>query len=243
MRKPAAVYAARAVTGTVAGMVLVTAAATAVGFWLSYSGLHDFALRAGLRGPEAWAWPSSVDLFIAAGEAGVTISALRKEPDWPAWCYLGLGLAMSVTGNVLHVHHTPLAWTPYAVAAVPPIAAMLALGALLRQVYRLASAVPADVPGAVPSTVLAAAETSLRSTIAAGNPLTVNQLETRFSLTRSAATKLRTGVLAETNGHGGDHDGSRGPDAHPEDSVGQDDDGAPAPAKRRWLHRAGAGEA
>jgi Protein of unknown function (DUF2637) len=65
--------ASRIVTGVAACMVVATAAATAVGFWLSYRGLHDFALRAGLHGAEAWAWPASVDLFIAAGEAGVTI--------------------------------------------------------------------------------------------------------------------------------------------------------------------------
>lgn len=208
--------AARTVTGVVAGMVLVTAAATAVGFWLSYSGLHDFALRAGLRGPEAWAWPSSVDLFIAAGEAGVTISALRKESDWPAWGYLALGLAMSVTGNVLHVHRGPLPWPPYAVAAVPPVAAMLALGALLRQVYRLASdqdggksrpwsgfkrrGVALD-PGAVPSSVLEAAKASMTATLAAGNPWSVNQLQSQFSLTRAQATKLRSAVLGGANGH------------------------------------------
>jgi hypothetical protein len=201
--------AARTVTGVVAGMVLVTAAATAVGFWLSYSGLHDFALRAGLRGPEAWAWPSSVDLFIAAGEAGVTISALRKESDWPAWAYLGLGLAMSVTGNVMHVYVRHLPWPPYAVAAVPPIAAMLALGALLRQVYRLASGqAEKDVestsiaePGVVPSSVLEAAEASFRATLAAGNPWSANQLQSQFSLTRAQATKLRQSVLGEANGH------------------------------------------
>ena len=64
--------AARTVRGAVAGMVVATAAATVVGFWLSYSGLHDFALRAGLRGAEAWAWPASVDLFILAGELGIS---------------------------------------------------------------------------------------------------------------------------------------------------------------------------
>jgi hypothetical protein len=73
---------------TVTGMVVATAAATIVGFWLSYSGLQDFAVRSGLTGAEAWAWPASVDLFIAAGEAGVTISALRRQKDKAAWAYL-----------------------------------------------------------------------------------------------------------------------------------------------------------
>lgn len=130
--------AARTVTGVIAGMVAATATATAVGFWLSYAGLHSFALRAGLHGAEAWAWPGSVDLFILAGEAGVTISALRRHQDKAAWLYLAIGFAASVTANVLHVDPSALHWTRYAVAAVPPVAAMLALAALLRQVYRLA---------------------------------------------------------------------------------------------------------
>lgn len=130
--------AQRTVTGVVAGMVVAVAAATGVGFWLSYDGLHAFAVHAGLSGPEAWAWPASVDLFIAAGEAGVTISALRRHKDRAAWAYLALGFAASVTANVLHVDPAQLHWTHYAAAAVPPVAAMLALGALMRQVYQLA---------------------------------------------------------------------------------------------------------
>ena len=41
----------------------------------------------------------------------------------------------------------------------------------------------------------------MRATVAAGNPLSVNQLAGRFSLTRAAATKLHRAVLAESNGH------------------------------------------
>jgi hypothetical protein len=54
---------------------------------------------------------------------------------------------------------------------------------------------------AVPPDVVAAAETSMRATAAAGNPLSLNQLSERFSLTRAQATKVRTAVLAESNGH------------------------------------------
>jgi Protein of unknown function (DUF2637) len=142
----------RIVAGVIAAMVVAVTAATAVGFWLSYGGLHDFAVTAGgLTGPEAWAWPASVDLFIVAGEAGVTISALRHRRDRMAWCYLLIGFAASVTGNVLHVHPGYLPWAKYAVAAVPPVAAMLALAALLRHVYRLAldahlATAPASAP-------------------------------------------------------------------------------------------------
>ena len=122
-------------------MAAVTVIATAVGFWLSYAGLHSFAVLAGLSGPEAWAWPASVDLFILAGELGITISTLRDgRPDWRAWGYFAAGCGPSVTFNVLHVagHFPP--WGKYAVAATPPIAAVLALAALMQQVIGLPAA-------------------------------------------------------------------------------------------------------
>jgi hypothetical protein len=132
--------AVRSVNGCYALMAIVTVAATAVGFWLSYAGLHSFAVRAGLHGPEAWAWPSSVDLFILAGELGITISTLRDgKTDWRAWVYFGAGAGPSVAFNVLHVLHI-VVWAKYAVAATPPVAAVLALAALMQQVINLPDA-------------------------------------------------------------------------------------------------------
>ena len=49
--------------------------------------------------------------------------------------------------------------------------------------------------------VVAAAETSMRATVAAGNPWSVNKLAEQFSLTRAQATEVRTAVLADSNGH------------------------------------------
>jgi hypothetical protein len=62
---------------------------------------------------------------------------------------------------------------------------------------------PANGTGfvSVPAGVVEAAKASLRATIVAGNPLSVNQLQERFSLTRRAATEVRNDVLAESNGH------------------------------------------
>jgi hypothetical protein len=88
--------------------------------------------------------------------AGVTISALRRRRDPMAWAYLALGFAASVTGNVLHVDTGHLAWARYAVAAVPPMAAMLALAALLRHVYRIALDRHADLVTAPVSTTVSA---------------------------------------------------------------------------------------
>jgi hypothetical protein len=177
-------------------MVTAVVAATVVGFWLSYGGLHDFAWRAGgLRGPYSWAWPASVDLFIAVGEAGVTISALWRRRDPMAWVYLVLGFAASVTGNVLHVDTATLPWAKYAIAATPPIAAMLALSALLRHVYRIAVDTSPEVPQPkVAADAESAALAAYIASVGGGNPLSGRQLETRFGLNRTQVARVRAGA-------------------------------------------------
>ena len=156
----------RAVETCYALMAVVTVIATGVGFWLSYAGLHAFDQAAGLHGPEAWAWPSSVDLFILAGELGITISTLRDgRTDWRAWVYFAAGCGPSITFNVLHAFpHIP-EWAKYAVAATPPIAAVLALAALMQQVISLPDALrhmharqQQDGPGMVSSPIPTDAE-------------------------------------------------------------------------------------
>ncbi|HEV3381682.1 MAG TPA: hypothetical protein VG142_11960 [Trebonia sp.] len=66
---------------------------------------------------------------------------------------------------------------------------------------------PDTASAAVPMVPLSAEEAALaamRATHAAGNPFSVNQLQTRFKLTRSAATKVRGIVLGENaDDHGG----------------------------------------
>ena len=196
IRRP--VPAARAVIparkSLIAASVIAVVAASAVGFWLSYAGLHAFAWRAGLRGPEAWAWPASVDLFILAGELGVTISAVKGRHDKIAWAYLIVAALLSVTFNVLHVQAHPVWWGRYAVAAVPPAAAILALAALMRQVFRGLTAVPATIGGAVSSPAhadaVSAAAAALKRTVDAGNPYSQNQLEKQFRLSRIEAREL-----------------------------------------------------
>ena len=138
---PRRAVSARVIESCYVLMAAVTVIATGVGFWLSYAGLHSFAARAGLSGPVAWAWPASVDLFILAGELGITISTLRDgRPDWRAWGYFAAGCGPSVAFNVLHVTGQFPPWGKYAVAATPPIAAVLALAALMQQVISLPAA-------------------------------------------------------------------------------------------------------
>jgi hypothetical protein len=70
---------------------------------------------------------------------------------------------------------------------------------------------PDAVPAPVPTDAEHAALIALRATLAAGNPLSLNQLQNRFSLTRAQATRTRQLVLAESNGHQADDaDGADG---------------------------------
>ncbi|MGW2692363.1 DUF2637 domain-containing protein [Streptomyces sp. NPDC001296] len=117
-----------------AGAAIVTIALTGAAFWLSYEHLHDIAGGNGLGGARAWAWPATVDLFIIAGELLVLRASLRGAVDWWAYALAAVGSLGSIALNVAGVgaNAQPM---QYVVAAVPPSAALVAFGALMRQVH------------------------------------------------------------------------------------------------------------
>lgn len=117
-----------------AGAGLVTVTLTAAAFWLSYEHLHDVADANGLDGIRAWAWPGTVDLFIVAGELLILRAALRGRADWFAYLLAGVGSLGSIALNVAGVG-TGADPLEYIVAAVPPVAALLAFAAIMRQVH------------------------------------------------------------------------------------------------------------
>ncbi|MDX2704071.1 DUF2637 domain-containing protein [Streptomyces sp. PA03-6a] len=125
---------ARQGLASAAGAVTVTL--TAAAFWLSYEHLHDVAASNGLghSAGRAWAWPGTVDLFIVAGELLILRAALRGKADWFAYFLAGVGSLGSIALNVAGVGAgaEPL---EYIVAAVPPVAALLAFAAVMRQVH------------------------------------------------------------------------------------------------------------
>lgn len=132
-----------------AGLVIITL--TGAAFWLSYSHLAEVASAHGLQGSpvRAWAWPATLDLFIVAGELLMLRAALAKQMDPWAIGLTTVGSLGSIVLNVAGVTGTrdpsavPL--LDYVVAAVPPSAALLAFGALMRQVHQ-ALAGRDDVP-------------------------------------------------------------------------------------------------
>ncbi|MET9702297.1 DUF2637 domain-containing protein [Streptomyces griseus] len=117
-----------------AGAAVVTVLLTGAAFWLSYEHLHDVADGNGLDAARAWVWPATVDLFIIAGELLMLRAALRNRVDGWAIALAATGSLGSIALNVAGVGKNAEAME-YVVAAVPPTAALVAFGALMRQVH------------------------------------------------------------------------------------------------------------
>jgi hypothetical protein len=188
-------------------VTVLVSGASLVSFAESYRGLYLWAAHHGLSGLWAALWPVQVDVFIAVGELSLFVAlADRWAPRsrTAAWLVTVAGLAVSVAGNVGHVAGRSL--TVHATAAIPPLAAASALAVGLGVLKRVVethhrAAASGTVSSPVPTGNENAAEMALRATLAAGNPYSSNQLADKFSLTRATATKLRTRVLAGSNGH------------------------------------------
>ncbi|MFJ3755457.1 DUF2637 domain-containing protein [Streptomyces sp. NPDC090080] len=124
-----------------AGVVIITL--TAGGFWLSYAHLAEVAGQHGLGGSPVrqWAWPATLDAFIVAGELLMLRAGLRRVPDWWAIGLTATGSVGSIALNVAGVSRTgnatAVSHLDYVVAAVPPTAALLAFGVLMRQIHQL----------------------------------------------------------------------------------------------------------
>ncbi|MFI1409391.1 DUF2637 domain-containing protein [Streptomyces sp. NPDC020707] len=118
---------------TVSAAVLTTAL-TAVSFWLSFEALHDLAIDHKLKGERAWAWPATVDLFIVIGELLILRASLLRRVDPWAIVLTAAGSLGSIVLNIASVGVSKDV-LDYVVAAVPPVAALLAFGVLMRQVH------------------------------------------------------------------------------------------------------------
>ncbi|MEU0114778.1 DUF2637 domain-containing protein [Streptomyces bobili] len=136
-----------------AGVVII--ALTAGGFWLSYAHLAEVAGQHGLGSAPVrqWAWPATLDAFIVAGELLMLRAGLRRVPDWWAIGLTATGSVGSIALNVAGVSRTGNAANvphlDYVVAAVPPTAALLAFGVLMRQIHQLVDQ-PTDHSDAAP---------------------------------------------------------------------------------------------
>ncbi|MEW1798153.1 DUF2637 domain-containing protein [Streptomyces niveus] len=137
-----------------AGVVIV--ALTGLAFWLSYAHLAEVAGQHGLGAAPVrqWAWPATLDAFIVAGELLMLRAGLQGRTDWWAITATAAGsvgsIALNVAGVAGNRDAADVPLLDYVTAAVPPTAALLAFGLLMRQVHGLVavpetSASPAPV--------------------------------------------------------------------------------------------------
>ncbi|NHN54354.1 DUF2637 domain-containing protein [Calidifontibacter sp. DB0510] len=128
----------------VAGTVFIAGGA----FWLSFTALADLAVRSGVGGSQAWAWPLIVDGIIVVATVAVVALAGQRSA-WYPWALLIGGALVSVTANAIHAVVAADADVPgvlaAAVAAVPPVV-LLAITHLTVILTRpqLAAEVPAS---------------------------------------------------------------------------------------------------
>jgi len=122
--------------GLAVGAAIIITAITGIAFWLSYHHLHDVAASNGLGTDpaRAWAWPAVLDLFYLAGELLILRASYLRTVDPWAIGLTAIGALGSIGLNVAGVGVDAPA-LQYVVAAVPPVAALLAFGALMRQLH------------------------------------------------------------------------------------------------------------
>ncbi|MFJ2238578.1 DUF2637 domain-containing protein [Streptomyces sp. NPDC087859] len=149
---------------------VLTVVLTAVAFWLSYEHLQEVAARHGMAEAVArsWAWPATVDLFIVIGELLILRASLAHRVDWWAIALVTAGDGASIALNVAGVGQDANA-LDYVVAAVPPVAALMAFGALMRQVHTYLTH-RTMTGGNAPSTGVEALSTPVKASVDAPQP-------------------------------------------------------------------------
>ena len=184
--------------------VLAVVAVAGVAAYVSYWHAVKVVTGSGEPGSIAHFYPIVIDGIIVAASM-VLLDAARHGEAAPklAWWLLGSGIAVTFAANLTYGVAFGLAgalWAAWPAAAFVGCYELLLL--LVRaSARRQSSANILHCSSPLPSAAETAAEASLRATLAAGNPWSANQLQAQFRLTRAEATKLRTRVLAGSNGH------------------------------------------
>ena len=183
--------------------VLAVVAVAGVAGYVSYWHAVEVVTNNGEPGMIARLYPAAIDGLIIAASM-VLLDAARHAEDASAlaWLLLGSGIAVTLAANVTYgAQKGPggalwAAWPALAFVGCYELLLLLARASARRG----SNITPGSVSSPLPSSAEVLAEASLRATIAAGNPWSTNQLVTQFRLTRAEATKLRTRVLAGSNG-------------------------------------------
>ena len=184
-----------------AAAVLLVAAIAAV---ISFIHIEHLALTHGQTALAAALLPVSIDGTVAAASL-VMLRAARAGlgTPWLARVMLGLAVVATLAANVANgARYGPAGALLSGWPAVAFIgSAEMALGMVRRTRQAAPDGPPDALPAPVPADAQSAALAALRATLAAGNPLSGRQLETRFGLSRAEVTKVRELAAAESNGH------------------------------------------
>jgi hypothetical protein len=195
----------RAIRSATAGVVTAVAGFAAV---VSYSHIHDLAGQHGQSKTAALLLPLSVDGLILAASL-VLLHEARNARTAPAraWLMLGLGVAATLAANVLS--GLPDGWLNACISAWPAVAFVGAVEMVMWMIRKARPEAPeitrgvaaSDLGDTVSSDSVEAARARMRLAQIHGFKISDNDLRAQFRLTRSEATRVRTEVLAETNGH------------------------------------------
>jgi uncharacterized protein DUF2637 len=184
--------------------VLAVVAVAGVAAYVSYWHAVEVVTHHGEHDVMGHLYPVAIDGIIVAASM-VLLDAARHMDGAPllAWGLLGAGIFVTLAANVAYGVTFGLAG---ALWAAWPAVAFVGCYELLMMLVRASARRSTSKPEfrsspPLPNAAEAAAEASLRATLAAGNPWSANQLQAQFRLTRAEATKVRTRVLAEANGH------------------------------------------
>ena len=181
---------------TAAAVLLVAAIAAVV----SFVHIEHLAVTHGQTVLAAMLLPVSIDGTVAAASL-VMLRAARAGlgTPWLARLMLGLSVVATLAANIAYGARFGL--TGSLLSGWPAVAFIGSAEMAIGMVRRTRQAAPGPVPPPVPGDAQSAAAAALRATLAAGNPLSGRQLETRFGLSRAEATRVRGLVAAGSNGH------------------------------------------
>lgn len=134
----------------ITGAVILSVALSGAAFWLSYANLAGIAAEHGENAVERqWAWPATIDMFIAIGEMIFAVAVMTRTNKAPGIGLTVIGSAASIAVNLAGVGPgRPL--LDYVTAATPPVAAPIAFGAIMWQVHTFLWRHTPNTPAAPP---------------------------------------------------------------------------------------------
>jgi Protein of unknown function (DUF2637) len=189
------VRTARAATTAAVLFVAVIAAV------VSFVHIEHLAAVNGQTQPAAYLLPLSIDGTVVAASM-VMLRAARAGLGTPWLARFMLGLAVTATLAANIGYGLPNGISGALISGWPAVAFIGCAEMAISAVRRLRPAAGNGASSApIPTDAETAAAIALRATLAAGNPLSQNQLADRFGLTRAQTTKVRQLVTAEANGH------------------------------------------